>query len=479
MFKPQLLFCVGLFSITALEGAAAQADQPAATVAAPTIPPTPIAAVKPPPLAPNLIFGGRLRSYYFVRQNAQQNPANPNRTAFLPGGTLHAEYRFHDTPFRVGASYTGADPLGTNGPRPQLNSKVDNTLPGFALSTLNEAYVSYRSRGLKIMLGDRVLNYPWYPSSDSRMKPESYEGLDVDAAISPNVRLGVTRVTRFEQRASSRFTANTLLTSRSAGFLPPLVVRDTAGALRTALVLKSARFTANLENDQFYDLANLSYAAVTYAIAPRSAVAPYVSLQYVDEHESGRAYLGRIANNTIGFQISANASKNVSLTFGFDTAPAHYAIVRAASAAAATAGYFVPTGGTTTTALVSKGIYRVAYGGIASPYTYSASDPLYTSTVTDGMSFRRSTGNAYKLAVRYVTPDRRFRAIASEAYHQYDNALGRNRTFIDVFDLEYFFNSVRKGPYKGLSLRQRFVNRAQPTLPDEFKYIRTQLEYDF
>jgi len=50
------------------------------------------------------------------------------------------------------------------------------------------------------------------------------------------------------------------------------------------------------------------------------------------------------------------------------------------------------------------------------------------------------------------------------------------------FDLDgwYYFNRVPlSGPYKGLSLRQRYGDRTFSFAPFEFKSSRTQLEYDF
>jgi hypothetical protein len=40
-------------------------------------------------------------------------------------------------------------------------------------------------------------------------------------------------------------------------------------------------------------------------------------------------------------------------------------------------------------------------------------------------------------------------------------------------------SQVGTGPYHGLSLRHRYADRRQPTLPFDFKYNRTQLQYDF
>jgi hypothetical protein len=45
--------------------------------------------------------------------------------------------------------------------------------------------------------------------------------------------------------------------------------------------------------------------------------------------------------------------------------------------------------------------------------------------------------------------------------------------------LTYDLNAVRPGAYKGFSVRERFADRTQPTLPFNFKYIRHQLQYTF
>ncbi len=68
----------------------------------------------------------------------------------------------------------------------------------------------------------------------------------------------------------------------------------------------------------------------------------------------------------------------------------------------------------------------------------------------------------------------------SEAIYDYNNQLGINGTTETNVDATYRFMPVPKsGPYKGLSFRERFADRDQNTLPYEFRYVRSQLEYDF
>jgi hypothetical protein len=158
--------------------------------------------------------------------------------------------------------------------------------------------------------------------------------------------------------------------------------------------------------------------------------------------------------------------------------------------------YFAPGGGTTSSkgldpcivtpakgkiaAVTGYEAYKVAYGGLASPYSDSyASDPLYTTSITQGMVDRRSAGSAFKGAFTFTSNNKRIVAIASEAAYNYDTLFARNRTYEFDADLTYNLNSVKPGPYHGLSVRERFADRTQPSLPYNFKYLRHQLQYSF
>ena len=484
MFRRFLIWMTAVLSALAASSGVARAQ--AIPVPVPTLSATPTnpAGAKPAatPKPNTFTYGGTLRAYNFVRQNAAQNAANPNRTAFAPGGSLHTEYTLDTPTLRIGTTYFASDTFGWYGrkPQPQLNGKLDNTLPAGPLATFDEAYLSYLSPGISGTVGDKVWNFLWAPSSDSRLKPVAYQGLDINATIVKGVVVGATRITRFENRTSSNFTRNTLLTSQPEGNSAGPVIQDTSGALRAYLTANVGPFAAHLENYSFYDLANLAYADAKYTVLPQSRYLPFVAVQYVNERNEGKSYLGQIRNSTVGLQLGTTFSKEVSATFGFDSAPTQYEDVFVKSASAATRGLFLPSGGTASSALIAPGHYRVAYGGIASPYSDGyASDPLYTTSISQGMVDRRSAGTSYKLAAQYLSANKRLKAIASEAYYQYDNVLEQNRTFEDDVDVQYFFSPVRAGTYKGLSIRQRFANRDQPSIPYNFKYIRTQLEYDF
>ncbi len=442
-------------------------------------------APTPTPLPGRLGVSGRVRGYDFQRLNAVQNAANPNRHALSFGFEPHLDYHFENTPINIGYTYFGS--AGFNGPNPIYNSKVDNTLPGFPMnSPFHELYVQYKDKNNYLSIGNQELNYPWTPNSDSRLMPASYQGADATVKLLNSLSFSATRIIRFEQRNSSNFEQNTLLTApypqtASLIYYNPF----TPGTLRLeANFHPLANFDLSAENYQFYNIANMTYVEAKYAPLPTLTQNPYVALQYVGEGSLGTNQVGVVNNHTYGVQLGATVAKGLVFTASGDFAPWKYAYVDANSAgqlAKAVAGYFIPVGGTTPSLKYTKpGIYKVAYGGIASPYTDSlGTDPLYTTMITQGMVDRRSPGNAYKTALVYTTPDKQLRLIAGEGWFQYSNDLARNLTSEFNVDGTYFFNRVRPGPYKGFLVRIRIAPRTQPTVPYNFEYQRFQTEYDF
>jgi hypothetical protein len=464
---------IALAFITA--GIASFAEQ-ARAQSAPSPSPSPAASATPAAF----IFSGTLRAYDFDRLNSPQNASNPNRSAFNAGAALHAEYNFSSVPVTIGATYYAAYPFGLNGASPQTNPQIDNTLPGFALSTLGEAYVRYHSPGFTVAVGNLLINHPWDPASDTRIKPALYQGVDGTLSISRTIAFSATRIIRFESRPASTFERNTLLTSAPAGN-PAYPANETAGLLRIgATWIPSPRFTGEAEYYQFFDIANLTYIDGKYTLVKKSPLNPTLAAQFVSEGQTGRAFAGHVDNTTYGAQIGITPMKNLAFTAAFDQAPWLYVDVPAASATAAGTGIFLPIGGTITTAQIAPGVFRVAYGGIASPYSEAyATDPLYTTSISQGMVDRHSAGTSYRAAFTYTNSTKQLRALVAEGIYDYGNQLGPNRTYEFNVDVTYDFNRVRGAVYKGLSLRERYADRTQPTIPFHFQYVRTQLEYDF
>ena len=436
------------------------------------------------PLAGHLAISGKIRGYDFQRLNRVQNAANPNRHALEFSAIPHIDYHIGDTPLNIGYTYAGATGFGFNGPNPAHNPHVDNTLPGYPLDQpIHELYLQYKDSLDMVTVGDQELNYPWTPNSDSRVIPAAYQGIDSSFKLNGQFTFGLTRIIRFEQRNSSEFVDNTLLTAPYSGASSvfPASGHATPGTLRVALAYKPAsNVSITAENYQIYDIANLAYAEGKFGLAPRSAANPYFAAQYVAENSLGKNQIGRVDDHTIGAQLGANVAKGLLLAVSTDIAPWHYRIVDAATAAAAEKGTFIPGGGTGAAEMVAPGVFKVAYGGIASPYTDSlGTDPLYTTQITQGMADRRSAGNSYKAALVYTTPSKQLKLLASEGWYQYSNDIARNLTSEFNVDGTYFFNKVRPGPYKGFFVRVRIAPRTIPTIPYNFEYQRFMTEYDF
>lgn len=434
------------------------------------------------PLPNHVAVAGKVRLYSFQRLNRVQNSTNPNRHDLEFGVEPHFDYHVGDTPLNLGYTYDGATPFGFDGPNPIANPKIDNTVPGFPLNQpIHELYLQYKDPNAYVSVGDQELNYAWTPNSDSRIAPASYQGIDSTFKLLPSVSFTFTRIVRFEQRNSSNFEANTLLTAPYPQTTLDRFHPFTPGTLLVGLnVHPSERFNLSAQDYAFYNIANLGYLEAKYGIDPYAKANPYVALQYVAEGDIGTKQLGVQQNNTFGFQLGANVAKGLLFTASGDFAPWRYAYVSAASSAAAQAGFFVGGGGTGDAVKVGPNLYKVAYGGLASPYTDSlGTDALYTTQITQGMADRRSAGNSYKAAFVYTPPSKQWKLIADDAWFQYSNDVARNLT--SEFDLDgtYYLNKVRPGPYKGLFVRVRIAPRNQPTLPYNFEYQRFQTEYDF
>ncbi len=238
------------------------------------------------PLGP-FTYGGSLRAFNFVRQDVPQ-AGNPNGTAVAQGGTLDVRYAIPHTALQLGTSYTGTQPGDINGPQPQGNSRLVNSLPAFSLSTIDEAFVGYDTLGIAATIGDRFYDFTWLPAADSHIKPAAYQGGDVSFQPIRGLQLGATRVIRYESRTSSNFQPDTLLTAVVPGQPTPPVVRRTAGALRLVASGTVGPISARIERYAFYDPATLWYADASWSIAPSSLPRPYIALQGVRERERPR-----------------------------------------------------------------------------------------------------------------------------------------------------------------------------------------------
>ena len=528
-----------LFALTAAWGT----GTPAWAQVAPSPSPSP----KPSPLA----VSGFFRSYYFTRQNASNNPgARFNGTPGAPYSSngvnqaslnnaidLHADYRFAGG-WYAGGTYLYANPLdgpcsvATNHaqnaayPSPGCikqvppNTNPDDSLPGFALSTLYEAYLGYQGTSLSAKIGDQLFSSPWAGPIDTRIKPAAFSGADVAYNPPNGWAFEAAEMLQFQPRTSSAFISSTLLTSHPAGNygLAPNInypggTITTPGFLYGRAGYASANGTVAVNGYVWNvsDIVDMYWAAATYTAAA-SAWKPYVSLQAGVERNAGTSYIGKVESDLFGLQLGANVATNVVLSASYDDVPWRYDTIALPqnvtcsntsyqiTAKGATLPYFLPLNAAQCVNRTG-GLTSIAYGGWASPYTDS-SNPLFTSSISQGQANRRAPGQSWRLAATYTSPGGRLTVIAADAWYDYDNAFAPQKTAEWNLDATYRFMAVPAGgPYRGLQFRYRYAERTYtntycgasatdcapgtqagtPVLggPPLFKYGRAMLEYDF
>jgi outer membrane OprD family porin len=466
-----------------------------------------------------LSYRGYIRVYDFTRQNASTGIGGAgatNQQSIEPAVSLHADYRL-GAGFSVGGSYLYATPFNNCG-TPQshltppcgkvkpLSLNPDDTVPGYTLNTFYEAYLRYKGERLAGTLGAQVINTPWVNASDSRLKPVAFEGVDVSYQLPHGFSVDVMDMTRFESRTNSTFDNKTLLTSFNLGYSGmPSYIFSPGGTGFTTKGFQYGRFgyadpkglTSNIYDYHFSDIANFQWFDAKYTFT-KQRTKPYIAFQAGNERDTGASQIGKIDSQVFGAQIGATVTKTISVNLGFNHIPRHIdtlaslpagiscnAKFQVAAKPGSTMPYFLPANGPEC-AKNSDGTYSVLYGGLASPYTDSyATDPLFTTSLTQGMADRRAPGDGTKIGATYTSLDKRLIVSVSRAYYDYGWLLGQEQTAETNADAQYYLSPLRKsGPYKGLVLRYRYGARTLDNVTTYggaplFKYNRAQFEYDF
>ena len=487
-------------------------------------PPVPEATVAPPPATPKpdyWTFPGYFRSYYFTRQNASNNPgaqfnftpgakyssAGVNQASWNSAISVGADYNFPNSGWHLGGSYLYANPM--DGPcvvpanhlkgsacvsQSPPNTNPDDTLPGFTLSTFYQAYLKYFTNGWNGTIGEQLLQATPSPTNgqsstwansdraDSRLKPPSYLGGDLGFTFPMGLTVEGTDILEYENRTSSQFSQQTLLTSYPAGnnglptniFLPNGYGLNTNGfAMGHVGYLPpgGTGFSADGYFYGMYDLVNMWWGDGKYVFPGK--LQPYIAVQGGTESNAGQSYIGKVNSQIFGAQLGIYAiPKQLLLQAGYDESPwktdsvflpkgvtcsnSNYQI----SAKGATLGYLLPLNAAQCFTN-PNGTTNVYYGGWASPYTdnYDA-DPLYTTSVSQGMVDRRAPGSSWKVGLQYTTPNTKWIFIATDAWYNYGNALAPENTNIWVLDGRYRFSHMpADGHYRGLVLRDRYIQR--------------------
>jgi len=524
---------------------------PEAPPPVPAPPPT-VAPPPPPPPTPNpLSIHGYVRSFYFTRQNASNNPgaqfnftpgakyssAGVNQASWNSAVALGGEYDFPGSGWGIGGTYLYANPM--DGPcvvpsahlkgmpcvsQVPPNTNPDDTLPAFTLSTFYEAYLKYKAYGWDGALGNITFNSPWANPADSRLKPAAFEGAYLGYTTPGGFTVQGADMLAYENRTSSAFSRQTLLTSYPAGnnglasniVVPGGLGIDTNGFAMGKVGYASPSGTGFSADGYFYgvsDLVNMWWGDAQYTFP--GSWSPFIAVQGGTEENAGQSYIGKVNSQAYGAQIGATIAKNFLLTAGYDEIPWKTDTINLPTdvtcnstnyqiSAKATLAYFLPLNAAQCLTNTKTGLTQIYYGGWASPYTDNYdSDPLYTTSVSQGMADRRAPGTSWKVGMQYTSTNKKWVFIATDAWYNYGNALAPENTNIWVLDGRYRFSHYSgKGPYHGLSLRYRYIQRSlsntfcgaagtticgpgAPIGQSEFgglplfKYNRAQVEYDF
>jgi outer membrane porin, OprD family len=478
-----------------------------------------------PTPTPLFTYSGDVRAFYFGRTNGNscltcKPKGSPNATAFNFGGSLHGQINIPHTPWALGATYMGAYPFGANAPGPLnnigYNPQIDNTVPGYPLSVFGEEYLQYKNAGTFGQIGKEMLTAtqsPWANSADTRILPATYQGTQISTSPTADLTIEAMYIARWKSRVTSAFNSNTLLTSCNTAYPTDkgpvqgasgtfTVPGDLCSMQRTthgfglasaSYVFGASGLALSAYQYQIYDLVDMTWLSGQYNFAKRSFANPFVAGQFLAENNDGQSYLGVVHNHTVGGLIGTNVANNLTFTAGYDNAPATRYVVPTAQCKGTLSSPVGPKldaifGGLPDPSESAPKGFVVCYGGgVASPYTDGyTSDPLYTTSLTQGMSEVTKPGTAAKTTLTWFADNHRLRLLASDAWYSYSlpgsiknigNGDGRMEFDLDAW---FFLNAVHPGqPYKGLSIRQRYGDRTFSFAPFEFKSSRTQLEYDF
>lgn len=486
--------------------------------AEPVATPAPTATHRPPG---TFKWNGSIRAYYFWRTNGNSclsgcSPkGSPNAQAFNSAIKLHGEYDILNSPWTLGATYFGAEPFNANAfglLGVGYNPEVDNTMPGYGISTLAEMYIQYKTPGIFFQTGKEIVNTPWANPADSRMVPVAFQGTLITGSVTPNFKIGAMYMARVKSRVTSAFNANTFLTSCNTAYptgkgpiagVPDTftvpgdqcnTVQSTKGFWLFDASYAAHGLTVDAYQYHMFDLVNMTYAVAKYEYARESPANPFVAAQYWADNDTGRALLGTVHSHGYGLEYGQNVGRNVALSIAMNDQPITSYVVPASTCPGTASSVTKPGPGnifggvqdTSRTGLPPGQVLCYA-GGTGSPYTDNyESEPLFTSSIGIGITDTRKGGFAFKTQATVETNNHRLKAFLAQARYNVSipgtsGGVSNKDTIVESdMDVQYFFGVVDpKQPYHGLSLRERLVDRFQTFAPTDFKYVRTQLEFDF
>ena len=289
-------------------------------------------------------------------------------------------------------------------------------------------------------LGNQLLKTPWVWGSDSRVIPAAFQGFTVSVDPSKQLTVEAGYIQNWKNRTTPDYSKTTLYGVDSPDFSYAGVQYNTKFD-KSDLKLQGWVY-------RFTDIATMTYVQGNWRYHTGGTMDPVAAVQFAHESDTGAALLGNVDSKVSGVELGVAMGPG-TYTIAFNSIPA------------------------------SAGAFQ--NGNVVTPYTHTyATDPLFTTSMTQGLADQSTSGKAVKLkGVYWMGDNRNWRFIASYARYDMDQFTKPGQTGkpseVDL-DATYF---VHSGTFKGVSIRDRIGIFTYPGAPKTFIYNRLQFQYDF
>jgi hypothetical protein len=252
--------------------------------------PTPSQAASP---ASFFHVSGFVRLYGFNKNYGA--PTKPDQRSSALGEGLNITTDPFLGGFGLGLSVYNANAIETF---PAGDKAHETTLMGAksSLTTVGQAYVQYARDGALIRAGRQIINTPWMGARDSRMIPQTFQGVWASIAPMKGLQLMATRINAFKSRTSDGFTHDNLyypngyeddeLYGTTTVFPKKTVLPEASGTSVIGARYHSGPIHGEAWFYDYTDFARSTYLNGGYAFGKaHDAFAPYVDAQFM--HQTG------------------------------------------------------------------------------------------------------------------------------------------------------------------------------------------------
>ncbi len=343
---------------------------------------------------------GNIRAYY----NTRDYDHRLDEAGFSLGGALRAESGKLGV-FVLGAGFYTAQDLDTDSSNP---ARVNNRL-GSDLEVLGEAYLKVDAGKTVATLGRQKITTPFANPGDAFIIPFTFQGYSLTGSALTNLNFHLSYLNEIKNRNSEEFVDVGLWSSNRYGLASP---GNTSGTINLGAMYAAGPVKTELWLSRFTDFFDMAYWFGQYQFSELGTIKPFIAGQWVEQKESGDAWLGKVDSTLYGVQLGATLNK-FKLTMSYND--------------------------------VTEQQDAFLSGAVLAPYSFSTS-PLFTNNMLETLE-NLDAGNAARVAVGYA-PTESISLLVSHARFNFSTASDRNATDLDI---TYAF----AGSLQGFSLRWR------------------------